>query len=106
LALAKTKSVKFLLPVDDLEADELKTGAQSRNTPARCSDQGITDEWQAADIGRETIAQYKVEIRLRPFSGTAQLGFLKFQISQPALESSPKLSRRQVRKPSLEPGIR
>jgi hypothetical protein len=43
--------------------------------------------------------------RPRPFSGTAQLGFLKFQISQPALESSPKLSRRQVRKPSLEAGI-
>jgi len=40
----------------------LKAGAQSRNTPAHASGQGITDGWQAVDIGRETIAQYKVEI--------------------------------------------
>jgi len=62
LALAKKKGVKFLLPLDDIETDELKAGAQSRNTPAHASGQGITDGWQAVDIGRETIAQYKVEI--------------------------------------------
>jgi 3-phosphoglycerate kinase len=62
LALAKKKGVKFLLPLDDIEADELKAGAQSRNTPAHASGQGITDGWRAVDIGRETIAQYKVEI--------------------------------------------
>jgi phosphoglycerate kinase len=33
LALAKEKGVKFLLPVDDFETEELKTGAQSRKTP-------------------------------------------------------------------------
>ena len=38
LALAKEKGVKFLLPVDDIETDELKTGAQSRNTPAEIKD--------------------------------------------------------------------
>jgi 3-phosphoglycerate kinase len=62
LALAKEKGVKFLLPADDIETDELKAGGQSRNTPAHASGQGITEGWQAVDIGRETIAQYKVEI--------------------------------------------
>jgi phosphoglycerate kinase len=62
LALAKDKGVKFLLPIDDVETLELKAGAQSRNTPVHASGQGITDGWQAVDIGRETIAQYKVEI--------------------------------------------
>jgi 3-phosphoglycerate kinase len=62
LALAKEKGVKFLLPVDDIETDELKAGAQSRNTPVHASGQGITEGWQAVDIGRETIAQYKAEI--------------------------------------------
>jgi phosphoglycerate kinase len=62
LALAKKKGIKFLLPVDDIETEELKAGAQSRNTPAHATGQGITDGWQAVDIGRETIAQYKVEI--------------------------------------------
>ena len=62
LALAKKKDVKFLLPVDDIETGELKAGAQSRNTPAHASGQGITEGWQAVDIGRETIAQYKAEI--------------------------------------------
>jgi len=62
LALAKEKGIKFLLPVDDIETDELKAGTQSRNTPAHASGKGITEGWQAVDIGRETIAQYKAEI--------------------------------------------
>ena len=63
LALAKEKGIKFLLPIDDIETDELKAGAQSRNTPEHASGKGITEGWQAVDIGRATIAQYKVEIR-------------------------------------------
>jgi 3-phosphoglycerate kinase len=62
LALAKEKGVKFLLPVDDIETDELKAGAQSRNTPVHSAGQGITEGWQGVDIGRKTIALYKVEI--------------------------------------------
>jgi len=62
LALAKEKGLKFLLPVDDIETNELMAGAPSRNTPAHDSGQGITEAWQGVDIGRETIAQYKVEI--------------------------------------------
>src|ERR1700720_28773 len=33
LQLAKQKGIKFLVPVDSLEADEVKEGANSRNTP-------------------------------------------------------------------------
>jgi phosphoglycerate kinase len=62
LALAKKKGIKFLLPVDDVETLELKDGAKSRNTPVHSPGQGITEGWQAVDIGRETVAQYKVEI--------------------------------------------
>jgi phosphoglycerate kinase len=62
LALSKEKGVKFLLPVDDIETDELKAGAQSRNTPVHSAGQGITEGWQGVDIGRKTIALYKVEI--------------------------------------------
>ena len=62
LALAKKKGVNFLLPIDDVETLELKDGAKSRNTPVHSPGQGITEGWQAVDIGRETIGQYKVEI--------------------------------------------
>jgi 3-phosphoglycerate kinase len=62
LTLAKEKGVKFLLPVDDIETNDLNAGSQSRNNPAHSSAQGITEGWQAVDIGRRTIAQYKLEI--------------------------------------------
>ena len=62
LALAKKKGVNFLLPIDDVETLELKDGAKSRNTAVHSPGQGITEGWQAVDIGRETIGQYKVEI--------------------------------------------
>ena len=62
LNLAKEKKIKFLLPVDNIETDEFKAGANSRNTPLLSHEVGITDGWQAVDIGRETIALYKVEI--------------------------------------------
>jgi phosphoglycerate kinase len=62
LTLAKEKGVKFLLPVDAIETDEFKAGANSRNTPLLSPTQGITEGWLAVDIGRESIAQYKAEI--------------------------------------------
>src|SRR5258708_1932920 len=62
LTLAKEKGVTFLLPVDDIETNDLNAGSQSRNNPAHSSAQGITEGWQAVDIGRRTIAQYKLEI--------------------------------------------
>jgi 3-phosphoglycerate kinase len=62
LDLAKEKGIRFLLPVDNIEADEFKVGANSRNTPLLSTEVGITEGWQALDIGRETIALYKAEI--------------------------------------------
>jgi phosphoglycerate kinase len=62
LTLAKEKGIKFLVPVDSLEADEVKEGANSRNTPLLSPAQGISEGWQAVDIGRETILLYKAEI--------------------------------------------
>src|SRR6201997_1188251 len=56
LALAKQKGIKFLVPVDSLETKEFKAGADTRNTPLLSPAQGISDGWQAVDIGRETIA--------------------------------------------------
>src|SRR6202045_440788 len=62
LALAKERGIKFLVPIDSIETDEFKAGANSRNTPLLSSSQGISEGWQAVDIGRETIALYKAEI--------------------------------------------
>jgi len=62
LTLAKEKGIKFLVPVDSLETDELKAGANCRNTPLLSPSQGISEGWQAVDIGRETIILYKAEI--------------------------------------------
>ena len=62
LALAKEKGVKFLLPTDNIETQEIKPGARARNTPPLTAEQGITDGYEAVDIGAETIARYKQEI--------------------------------------------
>jgi 3-phosphoglycerate kinase len=59
---AKAKGIKFLLPVDNIEAAEFKAGAPTRNTPRVSTSQGISEGWMGVDIGRETIAQYKAEI--------------------------------------------
>jgi len=62
LELAKEKGIKFLVPIDCIETDEFKEGANSRNTPVLSRSQGISEGWQAVDIGRETIALFKAEI--------------------------------------------
>jgi 3-phosphoglycerate kinase len=59
---AKKKGVKFLLPVDALEAKEIKAGAETRNTSRVSPEHGITDGWQAVDIGHATTALYEDEI--------------------------------------------
>jgi phosphoglycerate kinase len=64
LELAKEKGIKFLVPIDCIETDEFKAGANSRNTPVLSRSQGISEGWQAVDIGRETIALFKAEIAL------------------------------------------
>jgi len=62
LEMAKAKGVKFLLPVDALEADAVKPGAQSHDTPLLTPEQGITDGWVGVDVGPATIKLYEQEI--------------------------------------------
>jgi 3-phosphoglycerate kinase len=62
LDLAKRRGVKFLLPVDVVEADEIRAGADMRNTSRLSPQHGISDGWQAVDIGAATIALYQEEI--------------------------------------------
>src|SRR2546422_3007704 len=62
LDLAKTRGVKFSLPIDVVEADEIRAGADMRNTSRLSPQHGITDGWQAVDIGAATIALYQEEI--------------------------------------------
>ncbi len=62
LDLAKQRGVRFLLPIDVVEADEIRPGANMRNTSRLSPQHGITDGWQAVDIGAATIALYQEEI--------------------------------------------
>jgi phosphoglycerate kinase len=62
LDLAKAKGVKFLLPMDNIETQEIKPGANARNTPELSKERGITDGYEAVDIGEKTIELYKREI--------------------------------------------
>lgn len=62
LSLAEKKGIKFLLPVDNIETDEFRVGANSRNTPVLSKENGITEGWQAVDIGQETVRLYRAEI--------------------------------------------
>jgi phosphoglycerate kinase len=62
LELAKKRGVRFLLPVDAVEADEIRPGANMRNTSRLSPQHGISDGWQAVDIGAATIALYQEEI--------------------------------------------
>ena len=62
LDLAKKRDVKFLRPIDALEAEEIRAGATIRNTSRLSPQHGISDGWQAVDIGAATIALYQDEI--------------------------------------------
>lgn len=62
IALAKQKGVRLMLPVDALEAQEIRAGSAKRNTARVSPQHGITDGWQAVDIGHATVALYEDEI--------------------------------------------
>ena len=62
LDLANERGVKLLLPIDVVEAQEIRAGAPTRNTSRLSREHGITDGWQAVDIGNATIALFKEEI--------------------------------------------
>jgi len=60
--LAKERGVKLLLPIDVVETEEIKAGAKKRNTSRLSKENGISDGWQAVDIGEATIALFEEEI--------------------------------------------
>jgi phosphoglycerate kinase len=62
LDLARQKNVHFVLPVDALETQEIRPGAPTHNTGRVLPQHGITEGWQAVDIGHATIALYQEEI--------------------------------------------
>src|ERR1700756_1083629 len=62
LDFAKQRGVNFLLPVDVVETDEVRPGADMRNTSRLSVQHGISDGWHAVDIGAATIALYQEEI--------------------------------------------
>ena len=62
LDLAEKRGVKFLLPIDAVEAEEIRAGTPIRNTSRLSAQHGISDGWQAVDIGAATIALYQEEI--------------------------------------------
>jgi phosphoglycerate kinase len=60
--LAKKRGVKLVLPVDVVEAPEIKAGAPIRNTSRLSRQHGISDGWQAVDIGSATVTLFQEEI--------------------------------------------
>ncbi len=62
LGLAKEKGVRFLLPVDAIETQKVEPGSPGRNTGRVSATSGITEGWQAVDIGHATIGLYEDEI--------------------------------------------
>src|SRR5438045_1499309 len=60
--LAKKRGVKLVVPVDVVETKEIHPGAQVRNTSRLSREHGVSDGWQAVDIGQATIALFQDEI--------------------------------------------
>ncbi len=60
--LAKTNNVRFLLPVDVCETQELKAGSPVRNTSRLSPQSGVSDGWLAVDIGQATASLFQDEI--------------------------------------------
>ena len=53
---------RMRVPVDAIETQKVEPGSPGRNTGRVTTDHGITDGWQAVDIGRATISLYEEEI--------------------------------------------
>ncbi len=62
IELARIKGVKFLLPVDALETQDIKQGAVTQNTPLLSNASGVSEGWLAVDAGKETISLFNKEI--------------------------------------------
>lgn len=62
LELARQKGIKFLLPIDNVETQEIRPDAESRNTVEHTTEEGISEGWEAVDIGHRTVELYRQEI--------------------------------------------
>ena len=62
MELAKAKGVGLVLPVDNLETQEFSPTAKPRQTAVHSTETGITEGWEAVDIGPETVALFRHEI--------------------------------------------
>jgi phosphoglycerate kinase len=62
LELAKRREVKFLLPIDNLETQEFSATATPRPTGVLSTEKGISEGWEAVDIGPETVKLFEAEI--------------------------------------------
>lgn len=60
--LAKQRGVKFLIPIDVVQTREIRVGASIENTSRLTPQHGVSEGWQAVDIGRATVALYQQEI--------------------------------------------
>ena len=60
--LARNRGVKLILPVDVVETQEIRAGAPKANTPRLSRKHGITEGWQAVDIGSASIVLFEEEI--------------------------------------------
>ncbi len=62
LGLANEEEIKFLVPVDALEAEKIWANVPTRNTPIVSTEAGVSEGWQAVDIGNATIDLFRKEI--------------------------------------------
>jgi phosphoglycerate kinase len=62
LDLAKAKGVRFLLPLDNVETQEISATAQPRPTGLVSPQKGVTEGWEAVDIGPATVELYSAEV--------------------------------------------
>lgn len=62
LNLAKSKGIKFLLPIDCIETQEIKSEPIWKNTLPFSPNHGVTPNWMGVDIGVRTRALFSEEI--------------------------------------------
>lgn len=63
LELAKRRNIKFLLPVDNMETQEFRPTATPRPTGLVSPEKGVSEGWEAIDIGPETVKLFTEEIK-------------------------------------------
>jgi 3-phosphoglycerate kinase len=62
LELAHRRNIRFLLPIDNLETQEFSPNATPRATSIHSPETGISEGWEAVDIGPATIELFQKEI--------------------------------------------